>query len=183
ENLFVRPSDGADGHRPPGARPRADRGGPERDHQAHRLRDPRRRGGEVLMRTAIIASMLALAGCSATQQPASTEARSRRATLLFFSDAHAQLEEHPELFWTPDGRTEIARAGGYARLAHVVNEIRRETRGRALLIDGGDTFQGSGPAAWSQGEVVLAPQRALGVDLGLPGNWEVVYGPARMREL
>lgn len=135
------------------------------------------------MRTAIIASMLALAGCSATQQPASTEARSRRATLLFFSDTHAQLEEHPELFWTPDGRTEIALAGGYARLAQAVKEIRRETGNRALLIDGGDTFQGSGPAAWSEGQVVVEPQRALGIDLGTPGNWEVVYGPERMREL
>lgn len=135
------------------------------------------------MRRAVLAAFVAVAGCGVVPDAPAGLAAPRRATLLFFSDAHAQLEEHPELFWTPDGRTEIARAGGYARLAHVVNEIRRETRGRALLIDGGDTFQGSGPAAWSQGEVVLAPQRALGVDLGLPGNWEVVYGPARMREL
>ena len=133
------------------------------------------------MRPAIL--MLALAGCSATLQPAEAPAPSRRATLLFFSDAHAQLEEHPELFWTPDGQSEVALAGGYARLAQVARDIRRQTEGRALLIDGGDTFQGSGPAAWSEGEAILAPQRALGVDLGIPGNWEVVYGPPRMQAL
>lgn len=143
------------------------------------------------MRTALVLTGLSLAalGCAQPTQPSPGHARTaapppvRHATLLFFSDAHAQLEEHPELFWDGHGGTEVARAGGYARLAHVVSEIRRETGDRAFLVDGGDTFQGSGPAAWSRGEVVLAPQRALGVDLGIPGNWEVVHGPARMRRL
>jgi 2',3'-cyclic-nucleotide 2'-phosphodiesterase (5'-nucleotidase family) len=133
------------------------------------------------MRAAILT--LALAGCTVTQQPAEATVPSRRATLLFFSDAHAQLEAHPELFWTAEGESEIVLAGGYARLAQVAGDIRRETGGRALLIDGGDTFQGSGPAAWSEGEAIIAPQRALGVDLGIPGNWEVVYGPPRMKAL
>ncbi len=106
----------------------------------------------------------------------------RRATLMFFSDAHADLEEHPEQFVRPDGTVEIAKAGGYARLAHVVRSIRAESPG-ALLVDGGDTFQGSAAATWSRGEVVLAPQRALGVDLAVPGNWEVVYGPPQMQSL
>jgi 2',3'-cyclic-nucleotide 2'-phosphodiesterase (5'-nucleotidase family) len=107
----------------------------------------------------------------------------RHATLLFFSDAHADLESHPELFWDDAGRTELADAGGYARLAHAARAIRKEADGNTLLIDGGDTFQGSAAATWSRGEVVVAPQRALGVDLGIPGNWEVVYGPQRMKEL
>lgn len=135
------------------------------------------------MRALIVACALALTGCTAAQRPGPDDSEPRRATLLFFSDAHAQIEEHPELFWTSDGQTEIARAGGYARLAQAVKEIRRETGGRTLLIDGGDTFQGSGPAAWSEGWVVVEPQRALGIDLGTPGNWEVVYGPERMKEL
>jgi 2',3'-cyclic-nucleotide 2'-phosphodiesterase (5'-nucleotidase family) len=86
------------------------------------------------------------------------------------------METHPELFWTSDGKSGIAPAGGYARLATAANAIRRETGGRGLLIDGGDTLQGSGPAAWSRGEVVLGPQCAPNVELGIPGNWEVIYG-------
>jgi 2',3'-cyclic-nucleotide 2'-phosphodiesterase (5'-nucleotidase family) len=150
-----------------------------------------------MLRIKLIASMAAamggllVLGCAPAATPAAPSAASigavpaadRMATLLFFSDAHADLEPHPELFWKDDGATEIATAGGYARLAHVVRAIRAETSGRALLIDGGDTFQGSAAAMWSRGEAVVAPQRALGVDLGIPGNWEVVYGPARMIEL
>ncbi len=128
----------------------------------------------------------AVAACARPHPAADAVAGSdgvRRATLMFFSDAHADLEAHPELFWDDAGHTELATAGGYARLAQVAREIRADTADRALLIDGGDTFQGSAAATWSRGEVVVAPQRALGVDLGIPGNWEVVYGPPRMKEL
>lgn len=131
----------------------------------------------------VLISVFAVSCSSKTALPPTAEPPGKRATLLFFSDTHAQLEEHPELFWSRDGRTEVVRAGGYPRLARAVADIRREVGGRALLIDGGDTFQGSGPAAWSKGEVVVGPHRALEVDLGIPGNWEVAYGPDRMREL
>ena len=126
-----------------------------------------------------------VAACTSTTPRGNTvmPPETKRATLLFFADTHAQLEEHPELFWSADGRTEVVRAGGYARLARAIADIRAEVAGRAVVVDGGDTFQGSGPAAWSKGEVVIAPQRALGVDVAVPGNWEVAYGATRMREL
>lgn len=38
-------------------------------------------------------------------------------------------------------------------------------------------------AAWTQGEAVVAPLNALGIDAGTPGNWEVVYGPEVFRKL
>lgn len=123
----------------------------------------------------------AAAGCSS--KPAVTAPPDREVTLLFFADAHADMETHPELFWKPDGSVETAPAGGYARLASAANQIRRETNGRALLVDAGDTFQGALSATWTRGEVVIGPQRALGIDVGIPGNWEVVYGAARMQEL
>lgn len=132
----------------------------------------------------VLSPALSLAAClhASPREPVrSHEDKARVASLLFFSDAHADLETHPELFWTGDGRSELVQAGGYARLASAVKAIRHETQGRALLIDGGDTLQGSGPASWSQGEVVVGPQRALGVDLGIPGNWEVVYGAERLK--
>jgi 2',3'-cyclic-nucleotide 2'-phosphodiesterase (5'-nucleotidase family)/cytochrome c len=109
----------------------------------------------------------------------------RHATLLFFADAHAQLETHPELLWDAErgGAAKTVTAGGYARLASAARAMRADAGGNALLIDAGDTFQGAAAAAWSRGEAVVGPQRALGVDLGIPGNWEVVYGAPRMKEL
>lgn len=105
----------------------------------------------------------------------------RRITLLHLSDTHAQLETHPELM--PGATPEIQPMGGFARLKTAIDRERSRSTGAVFVADGGDTFQGSGPAAWSQGEVVMAPFNALGVDVCVPGNWEVVYGPARFRDL
>lgn len=131
--------------------------------------------------------VVALAAACGSSPPRASEPApaptARNVTLLFFADAHADLEAHPELFWTADGKTETAMAGGYARLAAASKAIKRETGGRAVLVDAGDTFQGASAALWSRGEAVLGPQRALGVDLAIPGNWEVVYGAERMKEL
>lgn len=137
-----------------------------------------------------LAALFVLGACApspsapAAAAPAITSSKEsvRHATIMFFSDAHADLLAHPEQFPRPDGTVELAQAGGYARLAHVVRAIRKESPG-ALLVDGGDTFQGSAAASWSRGESVVGPQRALGVDLAVPGNWEVVYGPPQMISL
>ncbi len=105
----------------------------------------------------------------------------RHVTLLHIADTHAQLETHPE--YMPGEKPELQQMGGYARLKTAIDRERASAQGAVFLADGGDTFQGSGPAAWSKGEVVLGPLNALGLDMFVPGNWEVVYGPERFREL
>lgn len=103
-------------------------------------------------------------------------ANSRRVSLVYINDVHAQLEPHPELFWH-GGREEYVReAGGLSRIATVFNRLRAERPGELLFVDGGDTIQGSGPAAWTQGRVVVEPTNALGLDVAIPGNWSVAYG-------
>jgi len=100
----------------------------------------------------------------------------RRVTIAYINDIHAQIEPHPELFWA-DGREEAVRnVGGLSRIATVFNELRRNQPGEVLFIDGGDTIQGSGPASWTDGKVVVEPMNALGLDLAIPGNWSVTYG-------
>ena len=49
-------------------------------------------------------------------------------------------------------------------------------------MDAGDTIQGSAAAAWTEGKAVVAPVNALKLDLGIPGNWEVVYGAKVLEE-
>ncbi len=72
--------------------------------------------------------------------------------------------------------------GGYAHLATLVKRIRDERPGRTLLLDGGDTLQGSATALWSRGEDMLRVVNQLGVDALTP-HWEFVYGLDRVREL
>ena len=105
----------------------------------------------------------------------------RTVTFLHIADTHAQLETHPE--YMPGEKPELVPMGGYACLKTAIDRERARSKGAVFVADGGDTFQGSGPAAWSKGEVVLAPFNALGADVCVPGNWEVVYGPERFIEL
>src|SRR5438876_980177 len=74
------------------------------------------------------------------------------------------------------------RMGGYAHLATLVKRVRAERPGRTLLLDGGDTIQGSAVALWTHGEDMVRVSNELGVDV-LTAHWEFVYGIDRVREL
>jgi S-sulfosulfanyl-L-cysteine sulfohydrolase len=74
------------------------------------------------------------------------------------------------------------RMGGYAHLATLVKRIRDERSGRTLLLDGGDTLQGSATTLWSRGEDMVRVSNELGVDVFTP-HWEFVHGLDRVKEL
>ena len=105
----------------------------------------------------------------------------KRVTLLHIADTHAQLESHPE--YMPGEDPIYPLMGGYARLKTAIDRARTQAGAPAFLVDGGDTFQGSAPAAWSQGQAVVGPLNGLGLDVCVPGNWEVVYGPEQFKKL
>jgi sulfur-oxidizing protein SoxB len=116
----------------------------------------------------------------AASQPALQDQDGKRVTLLYFTDTHAQLETHPE--YLPGAGPEIQMMGGYARLKTAIEHERGSCDDACFLLDGGDEFQGSGPAAWSEGEVVLDPLNAFAADAFVPGNWEAAYGPERFKQ-
>ena len=70
--------------------------------------------------------------------------------------------------------------GGYAHLAALVKRL-KAARPYALLLDGGDTWQGSATALWTRGADMIAASRQLGVDL-MTGHWEFTYGAQRVAE-
>ena len=64
--------------------------------------------------------------------------------------------------------------GGYAHLATLVKRL-RASRPHALLLDGGDSWQGSATALWTRGADMMGAQQWLGVDY-MTGHWEFTYG-------
>jgi len=73
------------------------------------------------------------------------------------------------------------RLGGFAHLATLVRKLRAERRA-TLLLDGGDTWQGSATALWTSGQDMIEAQKLLGVDI-MTAHWEFTYGAGRVKEV
>ena len=73
------------------------------------------------------------------------------------------------------------RLGGFAHLASLVKRLRAARPG-ALLLDGGDTWQGSAVSLWTRGQDMIDAQKLLGVDI-MTAHWEFTYGAARVKEV
>ena len=73
------------------------------------------------------------------------------------------------------------RFGGYAHIAALVKRIRAERPGKTLLLDGGDTLQGSATSLWTAGRDMLDVINQLGVEV-FTAHWEFIYGADTVRE-
>ena len=73
------------------------------------------------------------------------------------------------------------KTGGFAHLATLVKKLRAERPG-ALLLDGGDTWQGSATALWTRGQDMIDACKLLGVDV-MTGHWEFTLGAKRVEEV
>ena len=73
------------------------------------------------------------------------------------------------------------KTGGFAHMATLVKKLRADRPG-ALLLDGGDTWQGSATALWSNGQDMIDACKLLGVDV-MTGHWEFTLGAKRVEEV
>ena len=73
------------------------------------------------------------------------------------------------------------KVGGFAHLATLVKRLRASRPG-ALLLDGGDTWQGSATSLWTKAQDMVDACKLLGVDV-MTGHWEFTYGMQRVKEV
>jgi len=73
------------------------------------------------------------------------------------------------------------KVGGFAHLATLVKRFKASRPG-ALLLDGGDTWQGSGTSLWTNGQDMVDACKLLGVDV-MTGHWEFTLGMQRVKEI
>lgn len=76
---------------------------------------------------------------------------------------------------------QFGKVGGFAHLATLIKRI-KASRPHSLLLDGGDTLQGSATALWTQGRDMIGASKLLGVDI-MTGHWEFTYGMDRVRAI
>ncbi|MGV3571148.1 MAG: thiosulfohydrolase SoxB [Ramlibacter sp.] len=73
------------------------------------------------------------------------------------------------------------KVGGFAHLATLVKRMKASRPG-ALLLDGGDTWQGSATALWTKGQDMVDACKLLGVDV-MTGHWEFTLGMERVKQI
>ena len=80
-----------------------------------------------------------------------------------------------------DAARVYGKLGGFAHLATLVKRL-KATRPGALLLDGGDTWQGSATALWTNAQDMVDAGKLLGVD-AMTAHWEMTYGQKRVQEI
>jgi sulfur-oxidizing protein SoxB len=76
---------------------------------------------------------------------------------------------------------QYGRVGGFAHLATLVKRI-KANRPEALLLDGGDLWQGSATSLWTRGQDMVDASKLLGIDI-MTGHWEFTLGTDRVLEI
>ncbi|MFK8068976.1 MAG: thiosulfohydrolase SoxB [Gammaproteobacteria bacterium] len=68
------------------------------------------------------------------------------------------------------------KVGGFAFLSTLIKQLRESYSGenKTLLLDGGDTWQGSATSYWTRGKDMVHAANLLGVDV-MTGHWEFTY--------
>jgi sulfur-oxidizing protein SoxB len=96
----------------------------------------------------------------------------RRDSRLAHAFTHLDFEELARRY---------GKMGGFAHLATLVKMIQSQRPG-AILVDGGDSWQGSASALWTRGADMVAACKLLGVK-AMTGHWEFTLGAERVMEL
>ena len=76
---------------------------------------------------------------------------------------------------------QYGKIGGFAHMATLIKQLRAQRPG-SLLLDGGDTWQGSATSLWTNAQDMVDACKLLGVDV-MTGHWEFTFGAERVKEI
>ncbi len=76
---------------------------------------------------------------------------------------------------------QYGKVGGFSHLATLIKQIQTQ-RQNSILLDGGDTWQGSATALYTNGQDMVDATKLLGVDV-MTGHWEFTLGAERVTEI
>ena len=130
------------------------------------------------MKYLAIAAASAFALTTALSMTSTAFAGGKEVTLIHIGDIHGHTTPRANVRSDGVGRME----GGLARMYSKIKAIRKDEP-NALLINTGDTLQGSGEALFSRGQALVDVLDLFGIDAYAPGNWDWVYGKERFVEL
>ncbi len=76
---------------------------------------------------------------------------------------------------------QYGKVGGFAHLATLVKRLKASRPG-ALLLDGGDTWQGSATSLWTNAQDMVDAAKLLGVNV-MTAHWEFTFGQERVKQI
>jgi 5'-nucleotidase/UDP-sugar diphosphatase len=109
----------------------------------------------------------------------------KKITILHTNDLHSRLIGYaPELAYTPLTTNDDKTVSGFARIASIINNEKKDNDGTLLVLDAGDflggtLFQGLEPETGFQ----LRLMKKMGYDVVCTGNHEFDYGPAKLAQI
>jgi len=102
-------------------------------------------------------------------------------TFVELNDLHANLIAHTDIQRNADGTTSYVTRGGVARIATMMKSIKQDNPNN-VIMNIGDTFHGGVEAFYSSGNDIVDVINMLPIDVGVPGNWDYIYGPLITRQ-
>lgn len=120
------------------------------------------------------------AACCVMGQAFAAAPANVKLTFIELNDLHANLVGHKDQVRKPDGTIGVAQRGGMARIKTLIDGARKSNP-NTVVMNIGDTFHGGVEAFYSLGNAVADPLNALGIDVGVAGNWDYYFTPAITR--
>ncbi|MCU0461886.1 MAG: 5'-nucleotidase C-terminal domain-containing protein [Bacteroidales bacterium] len=109
----------------------------------------------------------------------------KKITIIHTNDMHSRLTGYsPELAYSPQTVNDDNTVGGFARIATIINNEKKNSDGLTLVLDAGDflmgtLFQGLEPTTGFQ----LRLMKTMGYDVVCIGNHEFDFGPGKLASI